>query len=260
MTMHAYLKPLETLSARRGSISTIFADFVRVAACCLAPRVLVDGASVSMREEEYMEVIRRYPKRDLELISEAFGLFIVESEKHPHRDILGNAWLDCTSKSSKQVRGEFYTPPEICDLMAHMTGGAEAYIAEGKPFTVEEPACGAGSMILSFAKQFAPDHWHLPRFTAIDINPVACDMCFINTSLWSIPCEVICGNALFLKPGCPRYVNLHWVRCGEEERRRIQTLSRLLSAPPEPAPDPEPPKPPEPPQKPIWKQADLFAA
>ncbi len=92
-----FLKPLETLSARRGSITTIFADFVRLAACSLAPRHEVDGRSLSIREDEYMEVIGRYDKREAGLLAEAFGEFLLEADKHPHTDILGTAWLDFRS-------------------------------------------------------------------------------------------------------------------------------------------------------------------
>lgn len=152
-----FIKPLETISARKGSIATIFADFVRLAACCLAPRHEVDSRSLSVREDEYMEIIRRYDKREVELMTQAFGEFILEAEKHPHTDILGTSWLEYSSKYTKQARGEFYTPPEICKLMAHMTGDAAGFIERGVPFTVCEPACGAGGMILAYHEQFAPD-------------------------------------------------------------------------------------------------------
>lgn len=256
--MSTFLKPLETISARKGSIATIFADFVRLAACCLAPRHEVDGRSVSVREAEYMDTIRRYDKREAGLLTEAFGTFIQEAENHPHRDILGSAWLDYTSKSCKQARGEFYTPPEVAELMAHMTGDAAGYIERGRPFTVCEPACGAGTMILAYAKQFAPDHWHLPRFTAIDLNPVACDMTFINTTLWSVPCEVICGNSLFPKESDRRHINLHWLRVGEEERRFIHNLLNPPKTLPPPEPTPAPSRPA--PDKSGWIQDELFAA
>jgi hypothetical protein len=254
-----FLKPIETISARKGSITTIFADFVRLTACCLAPRRDVDGVSLSLREDEYMDVIRRYDKREVELLTQAFGEFILEADKHPHRDILGTSWLEFSSKSSQQARGEFYTPPEICRLMAMISGDAAGFIERGRPFTVQEPACGAGGMILAYAEQFAPDHWHLPRFTAIDINPVACDMTFINTTLWSVPCEVICGNGLFPKETDRRYVNLHWLRVGEEQRRAIQ---QLFAPRPEPVPVVEIPPvvPPPKSSKDGWIQDDLFAA
>lgn len=255
----SFLKPLETISARRGSITTIFSDFVRLVACCVSPRHLVDGRSVSVREDEYMETIRRYDKREAELFTQAYAAFIMEADKHPHRDILGTEWLEYSSKSCKQARGEFYTPPEVADLLALMTSGHEEAIGRGLPFTVCEPACGAGTMILSYASLFAPDHWHLPRFTAIDLNPVACDMCFINTTLWSVPCEIICGNALFPKETDRRMVNLHWLRVGEEQRRWIHRILNPPKALPAPV-DPEPGKPEPPKPKDGFIQGDLFAA
>lgn len=256
-----FLKPLETISARRGSLSTIFADFVRITACTLSPRHEVDGRSLSIREDEYMDTIRRYDKREVELLTEAYGKLIIEADRHPHKDILGPAWLDCTSKSSKQARGEFYTLPELCEMIAMMSGDVERFIAAGQPVTICEPACGAGSMILSMAKLYAPDHWHLPRFTAVDINPVACDMCFINTTLWSVPCEVICGNFLSPRETDRRFINIHWLRVGEEQRRMFRRLVALATAP-TPAPAlPEPPPIPQPtPTKTGWIQDDLFAA
>ena len=244
----SYLKPLETIGARKGRLSTVFADFVRLAACCLSPRT-PDGLSV--READYLETISRYDAGEAALFTEAYHTFIEEAERNPHCDILGPLWLDSTSKWSKQARGEFYTPPELCRLIARMTFDMEEAIASGRPVRICEPACGAGAMILAAAELFAPDHWHLPRFTAIDLNPVACDMTFINTTLWSVPCEVICGNALFLRGDEPRQLNLHWLRVGEEEHRRVGRILELLRSP-EQASAPAPLR--------FYTQPDLFSA
>lgn len=251
-----YTKTLETISARRGSVSRIFADFVRLAACSLSPRITVDGRSVSVREADYMETIGRYDAREAGLFKDAFHQFIEQAEREDHRDILGPTYIEWAAKCDKQARGEFYTPPEISELLAMMSIDVAAAIAADRPVRICEPACGAGGMILAAAKLFAPDHWHLPRFTAIDLNPVACDMTFINTTLWSVPCEVICGNAIWPKATDRRMVNLHWLRCGEEQIR----LFRQLLRPPETAaaPPEAPPVPAE--AKPFYEQPDLFAA
>jgi hypothetical protein len=256
MKLH-YIKPLETISARKGSLQRIFSDFVRIVACCLSPRHELAGESKSIREQEYLETIKAYDKRELELFQQAFTTFIDEAGHHEHRDILGNTYLEWASKGDKQARGEFYTPPEVAEMMAMLTLDAPEIIASGKPVRICEPACGAGTMLLAMAKLFAPDHWHLPRFTAIDLNPVACDMAFINTTLWSIPCEIIRGNALWPKSTDQRFVNLHWLRVGEEQIR----LFRQLLRPPETTGSAEfiPPAPASP-IKPFYTQGDLFAA
>jgi type I restriction-modification system DNA methylase subunit len=81
-------------------------------------------------------------------------------------------------------------------MMAKMIlGGMESMPAEG-PITVCEPACGAGAMILSVGEACSPEVRRRLRVTAIDINRTACDMAFVNTSLWGIPTRVIHGNSL----------------------------------------------------------------
>jgi hypothetical protein len=51
-------------------------------------------------------------------------------------------------------------------------------------------------MILSLGQVLSADIRRRLRVTAIDINRTACDMAFINTTLWSIPTRVIHGNTL----------------------------------------------------------------
>ena len=77
-------------------------------------------------------------------------------------------------------------------------------------------------MLLQVAKQFAPKHIDLLRVTLQDISPVACDMAFINTTLWDIP-TVIWGDTLRMETHA-RWPNVHWHRVGEEMRRRVRTL------------------------------------
>lgn len=80
--------------------------------------------------------------------------------------------------------------------MARMTlGEMESFPTEG-PITVCEPACGAGAMILSVGKACSTEVRRRLQVTAIDINRTACDMAFINTTLWGIPTRVIHGNSL----------------------------------------------------------------
>lgn len=54
-------------------------------------------------------------------------------------------------------------------------------------------------MILSLGKVLATDVRRRLRVTAIDVNRTACDMVFINTTLWAIPTRVIHGNSLSME-------------------------------------------------------------
>jgi methylase of polypeptide subunit release factors len=85
----------------------------------------------------------------------------------------------------------------------------ESLPAEG-PITVCEPACGAGAMILSLAEACSPKVRRRLRVTAIDINRTACDMAFINTTLWGIPTRVIHGDSLAAKYWAA-WSNIHYI-------------------------------------------------
>src|SRR5205814_8176369 len=103
--------------------------------------------------------------------------------------------------------GEFQTPKHVCGHMARMTLGD---MDPSDPITVCEPACGAGAMILSLAEACPPEVRRRLRVTAIDINRTACDMAFINTTLWGIPTRIIHGNALSMECWAA-WSNIHYI-------------------------------------------------
>lgn len=185
-----FRKILERLSHRHDLRKT-FDTFLRFAACALAAQT---------REAEYLEEAQRWEKPELDLFAEALGALVLEMERHPFEDIIGGYYMEfALSQKGQQWNGEFHTPKPVCDLMARMTlGDLESLPVEG-PITVCEPACGAGAMILSFAQACPPEVRRRLRVTAIDLSRAACDMTFINTTLWGVPTRVIHGNALSME-------------------------------------------------------------
>lgn len=147
----------------------------------------------------------------MDRFAEAFAALVSEMESHPFEDIIGGYYMEfALSQKGQQWNGEFHTPKTICDLMARLTlGDPESLPAEG-PITVCEPACGAGAMILSLAQACPPEVRRRLRVTAIDISRTACDMTFINTTLWGIPTWVIHGNALSMECWAA-WSNIHYI-------------------------------------------------
>ena len=174
--------------ARGNDTHRVFSAFVRFAACALAAQT---------REAEYLEEAKHWQKPELELFAEALGALVREMETKPFEDIIGGYYMEfALSSKGQQWNGEYHTPKPVCDLMARMTmGDMASFPAEG-PITVCEPACGAGAMILSVGEACSPEMRRRLRVTAIDINRTACDMAFINTTLWGIPTRIIHGNTL----------------------------------------------------------------
>lgn len=224
MTHDDYRTILRSIARNKSSLLQVFSDFCRMSACAV---------SVLQREPEYLEIAGRYNRDELSDISLALACLVNEMEKKPFTDILGDFYLEIASHSSKQARGEFFTPPDISKLMARMIFDVDAVKSRRLPVTVNEPACGSGGMVLAVAELFAPDSVDLLRVTCQDINPLAVDMCYINTTLWGIPAQVILGDTIRMTETA-RWKNPHWRRVGEDQRQAMREIMELLSSPQEP--------------------------
>ncbi|MEU3559618.1 N-6 DNA methylase [Kitasatospora sp. NPDC006786] len=98
------------------------------------------------------------------------------------------SWMVTTlrSKGSREGLGEYHTPPEICELMAHMQLGDCSDVKPGYSFC--DPAGGTGGMTRA-AAQILREHridpatcrWHLN-----DIDPVAAAGAAVNMILWGL--------------------------------------------------------------------------
>lgn len=199
------------IARKRGAQVTVFGDFCRMAACCFAAQ---------SREEEYLEVAGRYSNEELELFSKAMAGLVLEMEKNPFDDILGPFYQEIASKATQDARGEFYTPRPVSQLIAGMLFAADKLKEENRAVSVLEPACGAGGMVLAIGELLAPTHVDLLRVTCWDLNPIAADMCYLNTTLWGIPAEIVWGDTL-RQIVHRSWKNIHWARVGEDMRRLL---------------------------------------
>lgn len=192
---------LERISHRHSS-KGVFDAFARLAACALAAQT---------REAEYLEESKRWQKEDLNFFAKALASLVNEMESSPFEDLIGGYYMEyALSHKGQQWNGEFHTPKPICDLMARLTLGETTSLPKDRPITVCEPACGAGAMILAVGNAVSPEIRRRLRVTAIDINRTACDMAFINTTLWGIPTRVIHGNTLSMEFWAG-WSNIHWI-------------------------------------------------
>lgn len=171
----------------------VFRDFVTMAACSLHNGLQIERK----REEEYLQLIRQYKKPDQEAFAKLLGCLVSALDDEP-RDILGPLYMEL--EIANKDAGQFFTPPELSDLMAQLTFTDQLAKLDDQPFiTASEPACGAGGMILSLIKLLI-EAGHNPAekiwVQAIDMDRMAALMCYIQLSLWNVPAEVVVGNTL----------------------------------------------------------------
>lgn len=202
-----------------GRQSRVFEDFVRLMACSL---------SAGQREAQYMQVIKNYTKAEHLLFAEAFAEAIEEMERRPFTDILGTFYMEGGHRGDQQHRGEFYTPRELCLLNARTTLSQKDDGTTKRPFTVLEPSCGSGNMILAMAEILGDLRTNM-RVTAVDIVASACDMAYINTTLWGVPAVIYHGNTLTNEMWA-RYPNVHWIQAGSDLTAIFDLLSQQRSA------------------------------
>ncbi len=174
----------------------VWRDFVIMAACALHNGFHKDPA----REEEYLEIIKRYKPADQKMFPELLAGLIAMLEPEPS-DVLGQIYMEL--EIANKGTGQFFTPPALSELMAHMTFGDELVRLHDQPFiTVQEPACGAGGMVLALVKVMI-DAGHNPAdklwVQCIDVDRMAALMCFVQLTLWHVPAEIVVGNTLTLE-------------------------------------------------------------
>lgn len=101
------------------------------------------------------------PQEDVrEEVAAAVDLYCQMASDEPFRDVLGPVFEEVSSQGGRQMSGQFFTPWDICVMMAGMQLGdwnPEPH-PDGKLWSVHEPACGSGAMLLAFCAHLAREH------------------------------------------------------------------------------------------------------
>ncbi|MBL4746219.1 MAG: N-6 DNA methylase [Flavobacteriaceae bacterium] len=173
----------------------VFRDFVYVSAIALSNAIVMNQE----REEEYLQIIKAYKKEDQLGLAELYGTLVLLLNFEP-QDVLGQLYMDL--EISSKEKGQFFTPKSLSDFMSEIQFGEQLKNLEEPFITISDPACGAGGLILSFAKVMLANKLNPGEkiwVQCVDIDKTAALMCYIQLSLWNIPAEIIVGNSLSLE-------------------------------------------------------------
>lgn len=93
-------------------------------------------------------------------VAEAVDLYCEIAQEEPFRDVLGPVFEEVSSEGGRQMSGQFFTPWDLCVMIAGMQLGN--WEPEPRPdgglWSVSEPACGSGAMLLAFCAHLAREH------------------------------------------------------------------------------------------------------
>ncbi|WP_340618801.1 N-6 DNA methylase [Xenorhabdus entomophaga] len=148
-------------------------------------------------EQYYLKTIKKYEREDVDRIVQLFSYTVLGLAQEPC-DFLGSVFMQLGL--GDKALNQFFTPWEVARMMAEMQLQDVSARLQEQPFvTLYEPACGAGCMTLA-AADVLREQGHDPLcslwVSAIDIDPLAAVMAYVQLSLTGIPAAVTIGNAL----------------------------------------------------------------
>lgn len=246
------------MNANRHQPWRVWSDFVET--CALAISNSVDRAQFDVREARYLAIVKDYSRDEIDRFCQMLACVVSELERAP-RDFLGSMFMEL--ELGNHWKGQYFTPFEVCSMMARLTYGTEeraALIARRGYVGLLEPAVGAGAMVIAFAEVMREDGQSPQQalhVTAADVDATAAHMAYVQLSLLGIPALVEQRNSLACPslPAQATWLTPVHVLCGwgpRLGRRRHEELA-IQAATMETSPDTSAPAPqvePEPKREP----------
>ena len=127
----------------------IWQDFIIMSATAIANTM--GGPQVKAREEMYRSRAEKYSAKELEVFADMLLEVVAELERDPEQDFLGELFM--ALGLGNEWKGQFFTPYSVCRAMSAMSYAPDmtARIEKQGWISVNDPACGAGALLLAFA-------------------------------------------------------------------------------------------------------------
>lgn len=178
--------------ADRHSAWSAWSDFIALSACSLS---LADR---DRHGEEYARIANQYQPEELQRLCEMFGLTVDALEENPNQDFLGDLFMRFDLGNT--WKGQFFTPYNVCRMMARVTAGdLKNQAAEKHWVHSHDPACGAGATLIAFANECRDqgvNYQTSALFVGQDLDRTAALMCYVQLSLLGCPGYVVVGDSI----------------------------------------------------------------
>lgn len=188
-------KKLKSFS-HKHNLWEVYRDFIEITAITISNAI--DLKNFEKREADYMEIIKKYDKDELQKFAELMAELIRELEKKP-RDVLGELYMSL--ELGDKWKGQFFTPDSVARIMAEMTFNEDVKekIEEHGYIVFNEPSVGGGVTVIAFINAmishgYNPQNQLLIICNDLDIKSVY--MTYIQLSLLGIPAIVEHRNTL----------------------------------------------------------------
>lgn len=193
------ISEIRSLAQSQG-LNTVFTTFLEITANSLAAQT--DPENAEKREQRYQEMASTMTSELLSSYARMLALLFltVREYRDDPCDILGGIYHELNLNN--EWNGQYFTPDDVCRLMAQITLPSDELSVKDGPITINEPTCGSGTMVIGAIwamqrKEF--DYRHNTFFVAQDIDIRCVWMTYIQLSLYEIPAMVIHGNTLTME-------------------------------------------------------------
>jgi hypothetical protein len=207
-----------------GSVNprTLFTDFCQLYSLALQNCLVLPGSPVwEQNEAEYLRTIKKYDKPD----SDHFGYIaamVVNAMNNTlkktgvYDDVLGLVFEQLDMGNDRL--GQFFTPMELCTLMAQMQMRQVKEMLQSQPYvTIGEPCVGAGRQILAAANVLLTEGFN-PSLHMVaecwDLDYLSVNMSYITFTLADIPAVIVHGDSISLRQINPPIRTYAWYRGG----------------------------------------------
>ena len=209
-----FLSIFDSLCGRHGRWE-VWSDFIQLTAIDISN--VTDKANAPERAADARNIAKKYSEDEIKRMAEMLMQMVYAIDENPDQDFLGELYMACNLGNDHA--GQFFTPYNVCQCMSEITYDVPALL-DGKGFiAVNDPACGAGALLLSFAnicKRKGINYQEKVLFVAQDIDYTVGLMCYIQLSLMGCAGYVVIGDTL-INP-CTAYDKKGLLPAGDPER------------------------------------------
>lgn len=173
----------------------IWEDFVTLTAIEISNST--DKVNATERTKMYQTIISKYSAKERDGMAEMLAEVVMGMEQNPDQDFLGELYMLC--ELGNDASGQFFTPYDVCRCMVEISGGSNPAAENAEFFSVSDPACGAGALLIAFANLCRRKNicYHdKVLFVAQDIDLIAGLMCYIQLSFLGCAGYVVIGNTI----------------------------------------------------------------
>lgn len=190
-----FVKIFNSLCGRYGRWG-IWQDFITLAAIAISNTV--DRSHAAEREKTYMTIAGKYKPEEMLKFSQMLQEVVIGMDFNPDQDFLGELYM--ALDLGNDHAGQFFTPYDVCRMMAEITGtDLQARIERDGWISVNDCACGAGALLVAFANACTRQEINYQTsvlFTAQDIDYIVGLMCYLQLSLMGCAGYVVIGDTL----------------------------------------------------------------